>query len=89
MFSKIKKFHRANEHALFGGVCAGIAYTLGIPVWIIRIIIFLSIFTSFFPYHPGSFILPTYFLVWVFVPGYESDPKNFDKVTSGRNTQRA
>jgi phage shock protein PspC (stress-responsive transcriptional regulator) len=84
MLDKIKSFRLANEHDAVGGVCAGIAYQLGMPVWAVRVLVFLALFTHFFPGGVGDYVFGTYLLLWFFVPDYETDPKDFDEVTGGK-----
>jgi phage shock protein PspC (stress-responsive transcriptional regulator) len=86
MIDKIKSFHLANQHGLLGGVCAAIAYQIGIPIWVVRLLVFLALFTHFFPGAVGDYVLGTYLLLWIFVPNYETDPEDFDEVTGGEKT---
>ena len=83
VFSKIKAFRCANQHSRVGGVCAGIAYQLRIPPWILRVLVFLALFTSFFPGRIGGYVFAIYCLLWYFVPEYTKDPDDFNQVTGG------
>lgn len=44
---KIKSLHRIDHNDVFGGVCAGISLTFGIPLWILRVAVVVSAY--FFP----------------------------------------
>jgi len=70
-----RKLRRVKEKGWLGGVCAGIAYTLGIPTWIIRVV-WLAIIVS---YGIGLLI---YILFWIFMPKWEKTPDDYDEVTS-------
>lgn len=74
MRPSLYSFHRAKEHAVLGGICAGFAYQLEMPAWIVRIIICLIIYMV-------PFILTVYILLCFFVPEYSKDPEDFEKVT--------
>jgi phage shock protein PspC (stress-responsive transcriptional regulator) len=83
VINKIKLFRLADEHSVIGGVCGGIAYQLHTPVWIVRIIVLLALFSAFIPYRIGGYVLVTYILLWAFVPTWDDDPEDFDEVTGG------
>lgn len=57
-----------------GGVCAGLAYTAGIPVWIVRLLVVVT----FLFYGVG--ILP-YLLLWLLVPKWPELPADFSTRT--------
>lgn len=59
-----------------GGVCAGFAYWVGVPTWIVRLV--LTILTLFY----GIGLLP-YILLWIFLPTWEESPADFNAVTGG------
>ncbi len=52
-----------------GGVCSGIAYRLGIPTWIVRLIWF-AVVASF------GVGVPLYLLLWAFAPN-GATPKDY------------
>ncbi len=61
----------AHEHAWLGGVCAGIAYNLGIPTWVVRLLwVLINALGVGFP-------ITVYILLWVFVPRWDNDPDDF------------
>ncbi len=67
----MKKFLRAPSGSRWaGGVCAGLAYMLGIPSWIIRLAYFLLTFA-------WGIGVPIYLLLWVFVPEWRKLPDDF------------
>lgn len=59
---------------IFGGVFAGIAYYLEIPLWIIRLAAFILWAMA------GTTVVFVYLLLWGFVPNIPA-PKDFDKRT--------
>lgn len=58
-----------------GGVCAGVAYWIVSPVWIIRLLWFLVACFSF-----GIGIL-AYILLWIFLPEWSILPEDFHEIT--------
>ncbi len=68
------KLKRITEHGKIAGVCAGFAYWLGAPVWIVRLI---WAFTIFFM----GWGLLLYILFWIFMPEWEKTPADFKEVT--------
>jgi phage shock protein PspC (stress-responsive transcriptional regulator) len=69
----MSKFRRANEHASFMGVCAGLAYTMKMPVWVIRLLVVFSVLFL-------GFGVLAYILVGLFAPQWEHDPADFEQV---------
>ena len=59
---------------MIGGVCAGIAYWLGCPAWMVRLIWVIAIFT----FGAGTGI---YILLWILVEKTEKTPIDYDKRT--------
>ncbi len=70
----MRKFKRSDDHRIIGGVCSGFAYYLGIPTWIVRVVWFVAICG----YGTG---LIFYLLLWLLLPEWEKDPKDFKKIT--------
>jgi phage shock protein PspC (stress-responsive transcriptional regulator) len=64
-----------NENNWFGGICSGLAYSLAVPTWLVRLILFVSLFLG-----GASFWL--YVALWVFVPEWDFDPDDYEEVTS-------
>jgi phage shock protein PspC (stress-responsive transcriptional regulator) len=69
-------FRLVKENNWIGGVCGGLAYWLGIPVWIVRMI-----WTASVVYFGVGFLL--YVILWIFVPNWDEDPKDYDEITGG------
>ncbi len=70
------KFRRAPAGKRWlGGVCAGLAYTMGAPVWVVRLIVLLTFLFW------GVGILP-YVLLWIVVPKWPEVPSDFDTRTN-------
>lgn len=70
----MKKLRRINDDEWAGGVCAGIAYWLGMPAWTIRLLFFVSVFG----YGIG---FGFYILLWLFMPRWNVDPSDYDEVS--------
>ena len=62
-----------DQNSIFAGVCAGIAYALGIPTWIVRLVAVCLALS-------GTGIL-VYIIMWIILPDWEPDPPDFDAVT--------
>ena len=60
---------------VLGGVCGGIAYWVGMPASIARIVLVCSVLA----YGIG---IGLYILFWIFVPEWEDDPKDLSRITS-------
>lgn len=59
------KLHRITSEGMLGGVCAGLAYYLGIPVLLVRLVFVILVFV------PGIGIL-LYLLLWFLLPNENS-----------------
>jgi|GEM_PF-394804 phage shock protein PspC (stress-responsive transcriptional regulator) len=69
-----RKLRRVTDEEWIAGVCAGVAYKLGIPVWTVRLAwVLCSIFY-------GVGLLP-YLLLWIFLPEWVNTPGDFNRVT--------
>lgn len=69
-----RKLRKMGSGGCLAGVCAGFAYCMGIPVWIVRFIWFCSIWF----YGVG---LGAYILFAIFMPEWDKDPEDFELVT--------
>lgn len=69
-----RKLRKVSDESWVGGVCAGIAYYLGCPTWIVRLVWFLAVFVYGFG---GS----AYILLWIFLPEWDSTPQDYQEVT--------
>ena len=73
MKRELRRFNQS-EASWLGGVCAGVAYALGIPTWIVRIIWFLFIVAG------SGFGLVIYVLLWIFLPEWEKVPDDYKEI---------
>lgn len=72
MHVQLARFRRTPKGARkLGGVCAGFAYFLGIPVWITRLVTFLSVLFL------GHTVFIAYLLFWFFAPVWPALPDDF------------
>ena len=72
---KARKFRLLGKgEKWIGGVCAGLAYWVGIQVWIMRLVwLWVFIFLGF-----G--VIP-YIIFWAFVPRWKETPEDFGEIT--------
>lgn len=70
-----RKLRKVPDKSMFDGVCAGLAYSLGIQMWIIR---FLVILLAMFDL--GATFITYLVAMWV-LPDWEETPADFDTVT--------
>lgn len=76
MDEELRKLRRIpHPYRWLGGICAGIAYCLGIEVWVTRLIFALLLFALHF------YILMPYVLFWIFLPKWKETPEDFEEVT--------
>ena len=71
----IKNLRRVPEKGVIGGVCAGIAYYLGAPLWVTRLVAAVLLLGGF------HFMPLLYILMWILVPKAEKVPEDFDALT--------
>ena len=71
-----RKLRRITERKRrwFGGVYAGLAYWIGMPIWLMRLLWTASILLL-----GTSWIL--YMLLWIFMPEWKETPKDYEQVT--------
>lgn len=69
----MRPFKRVTEHEQVGGVAAGLAYALGLPAWIVRLVWFLMILGW------GTGLM-LYLLLWLFVPAWSKTPVDYLQV---------
>lgn len=62
------------QHAWIGGVASGLAYALGWPTWVVRMLWVLSVCCLGF----GTL---AYVLLWILVPNWSEDPVDYAVVT--------
>lgn len=70
----MRKLRAVSEHEWIGGVCAGMAYWLGVPVWLTRLVWACTILFV------GVGLL-SYILLWIFMPEWEKTPSDYEEVT--------
>ena len=71
-----RKLRKVPDRGWIGGVCAGIAYWLGIPAWVVRLVLTLAV-AGF------GFGVVLYLLLWIFMPAWEATPEDYDAVAGG------
>lgn len=71
---ELKEFRCITQREWVGGVCSGVAYRLGIPTWIVRLVWFSSVALL------GVGAL-AYIMLWVFVPEADNLPKDYNART--------
>ena len=72
MKHKLRRIPADAPEAWIAGVCAGAAYWLGTPVWIVRLFWVITL------HGPG---IVFYILLWIFMPEWEKVPSDFKEVT--------
>lgn len=70
----MKTFAKIQNDKLLSGVCSGMAYSIGLPSWLVRIAFVLLLCL------PGSVVL--YVLMWAFVPKWSQDPSDYFERTN-------
>lgn len=70
----LKKLRRYPDEAYLGGVCAGLAYSLKLPTWLIRFIVALMIYFGYGS--PGV----VYVILWIVLQPYET-PRDYNRRT--------
>ena len=76
--NRFRPFRRLPTVAWVGGICAGIAYSIGAPTWVIRLLWVILTISGM-----GSGIL-MYVLLWVFVPTLRITPPDYYQRTGDR-----
>ncbi|MDO8669309.1 MAG: PspC domain-containing protein [Candidatus Buchananbacteria bacterium] len=71
-----RRFKKVSSDVAIGGVCAGLAYFLGLPTWNIRMIWCILTFID-----PTSTAIIVYFLLWIFMPSWDETPKDYYKIS--------
>lgn len=71
----MKTLAKIQNDKWLGGVCSGFAYMLGAPTWMVRLAVTLALL-----FGVGS-PLPIYVLLWVFMPRWQMDPRDYDERT--------
>lgn len=72
----MNKLRRVTAEKWIGGVCAGVAYSLGAPVWLVRLaLVILGLCYGF-----G--VVP-YLLLWIFMPAWDATPADYAERAGG------
>lgn len=69
-----RPFKRIQAGAWLGGICGGLAYAVGWPTWVVRLILVLSVVCL-------GFGILAYLLLWIFVPRWPATPADYALVT--------
>lgn len=79
-----KPFARIMHDRWVAGICAGIAYSLKIPVVLVRVvfILFVLILTDYWVKYIGCTLFSFYLLSWFFAPTLDYEPRDYRKRTS-------
>ncbi len=77
---ELKRFHCLEEPGWIGGVCAGLAYRLGVAIWLIRLALVLTVLT--FGVGVGIYIL-----LWIFVPNAAKTPSDYAERTGDTSSE--
>ncbi|MBI4992307.1 MAG: PspC domain-containing protein [Candidatus Harrisonbacteria bacterium] len=64
-----------SRYSWFSGVCAGVAYWMGFPTWIVRLVWFITYMVT------GSEMAVLYIILWIFLPKWEKTPEDYLSVT--------
>jgi phage shock protein PspC (stress-responsive transcriptional regulator) len=68
-----RKLKRITGKECIGGVCAGVAYWLGLPTWIVRLV------WAWFVLFVGIGLV-LYILMWIFMPKWKDTPDDYEEV---------
>jgi len=70
------KPRRIKQKGWLGGVCAGFGYWLGIPTWLVRLILTVLVLV----YGVGAIL---YVLLWIFMPVWDAVPEGYEERAGG------
>lgn len=79
----MKRFACVTQYKWFGGVLAGLAYSLGWPVWLVRLLFFLAAISTTVANFLGVSLVLIYILLWIFVPNWSQTPADYIQRTGG------
>lgn len=75
----MNKFKRMQQNRWLGGICSGLAYSLGAPTWIFRLAFFIMVmFYNVDVFGVSAFFI--YILIALFAPKYDTDPTDYKAV---------
>lgn len=66
---------------VLGGVCAGLAFWLGIPTWIVRVV------WAILGLYYGVAVL-VYIVFWISLPEWEQTPQGYDRLNYTPNIMK-
>lgn len=69
----MNQLRRIEDNDWFGGVCAGFAYWLGWPTWLIRLAWGIAILVY------GIGLVP-YLFFWLFMPKWDKTPADYHEI---------
>lgn len=69
-----RKLRRVKGKKWIGGVCAGVGYRFGKPVWLVRLLWALMVICL-------GFGILLYILMWILMPVWEETPPDYEEVT--------
>ena len=70
-----RKLMKIKPKKMIAGICAGFAYWLGWPTWIIRALLVAAVIFA------GTGLL-IYIILWIFMPSADELPPDYDERTS-------
>lgn len=70
-----RPFHRMRSHRGVAGICAGLAYALGMQTSVVRLLVIVLMFLSF------SVVFWAYLIVWIVADEWDVDPADYGLVT--------
>ena len=80
-----KPFARVQEHRWLAGVAGGIAYAMGWPVLVVRLIALgiVVVFGGNQPtYYAASLVIIAYVVLWAFSPRWPEEPADYAQRTA-------
>jgi len=80
----MKRFACVTQHEWIGGVLAGLAYSLGWPTWLVRLLFFLAAISTTVANFLGISLSVVYILLWIFVPNWQQTPADYVQRTGDR-----
>jgi phage shock protein PspC (stress-responsive transcriptional regulator) len=75
---KIKNLHRIDQDDVFGGVCAGIALTFNLPLWLLRVALVAAILT-------WNEVVIAYIILCFCIPERHINRKDYERELASRN----
>jgi phage shock protein PspC (stress-responsive transcriptional regulator) len=70
------KLRRIKGRHWLGGVCAGVGYWIGMPTWLVRLVLILLVLAY-------GFGLLLYLLLWIFMPVWDGVPDDYEERAGG------